>query len=292
MKLKNFILDKNKNYNFKLLKINEITENFLKLLKKGKTDFNKFQQYLKDIDNNKKSNFIFFLRVLDFRLWEFPKNWQFDNEKGFYGLILRMKKLFNFDFNKINFITFKKLISPKESDNLAKIRYKIFKQSLGWLNKNYDGDFKNYFEEHKKPLDFCLNLFQLKKFQDYYQNFYFLKPNQLLYLELIIGNKLEKKFKNELEELTIFTDYKLPQLFINFNLINLPKNILDKIKNGKIIKTQSILENELRWASIIVGEDLSKKTNLPSYLVDNLIWNLSHKVKFKIPYPKVKTIFY
>ncbi|GIW66555.1 MAG: hypothetical protein KatS3mg095_0453 [Candidatus Parcubacteria bacterium] len=292
MKLKNFILNKNKNYQFKIIKINEFDDYFLKLLKKEKTDFIKFQQYLKDIESKKLTTFLFFLRILDFRLWEHDKNWEFKNEEGFYGLLLRTKDLFKIDLNKIDFINFKKIISPKENESLARLRYKIFKQSLSWLNKNYDGDFKNYFEENKKPLNFCLNLLQLEKFQDYYQNFYFLKPNQLLYLELIIGNKLEKKFKNELEELTIFADYKLPQLFINFNLINLPTHILDKIKNGKIIKTHSILENELRWASIIVGENLSKKMNLPSYLIDNLIWNLSHKVKLKTPYSKVKTIFY
>ncbi|GIW66097.1 MAG: hypothetical protein KatS3mg094_616 [Candidatus Parcubacteria bacterium] len=292
MKLKNFIFKKNKSYIFKILKINEFTKDFLNLLKKGKTDFDKFQKYLKDIELKKLSNFLFFLRVLDFRLWEFPQNWHFKNEKEFYGLLLKTKNLFKIDLDKIDFSIFKKLISSKENENLAKLRYKIFKQSLNWLNKNYDGDFINYFEENKKPLNFCLNLLQLEKFKDYYKNFYFLKPNQLLYLELIIGNKLEKKFKNELEELTIFADYKLPQLFINFNLIDLPTNILDKIKNRKIIKIHSILENELRWASIIIGESLSKKINLPSYLIDNLIWDLANKIYLKIYHPKIKTIFY
>ncbi|BCX15658.1 MAG: hypothetical protein KatS3mg097_550 [Candidatus Parcubacteria bacterium] len=292
MSLKNFILDKNKNYQFRIIETNEINTDFFKLIKKEKQDFDKFKKYLKNIELKKLSNFLFFLRVLDFRLWEFPKNWQFKNEKGFYGLLLKTKNLFNINFNKIDFDIFRKLISPKENYNLANLRYKIFKQALAWLNKNYDGDFLNYFEENKNPLKFCLNLFYLKKFKDYYRNFYFLKPNQLLYFEFIIGNKLDKKFKTELEELTVFVDYKLPQLFINFNLISLPKNILNKIKNKKNIKTHSILENELRWASIILGENLSKKLALPSYLVDNLIWNLAHKIKFKIPYPKIKTIFY
>ncbi|GIW66831.1 MAG: hypothetical protein KatS3mg095_0729 [Candidatus Parcubacteria bacterium] len=292
MELKKKILVKNNNYQFKIVKINELKKEFLNLIKKEKPDFNKFQIYLKDIKIQKLSNFLFFLRILDFRLWEFPQNWQYKNKKGFYGLLLRIKDLFKFDLDKINFLIFKKIISPKEKDYLAKLRYKIFKQSLDWLHKNYESDFMNYFEENKKPIDFCFNLCQLEKFQDYYQNFYFLKPNQLLYLEFIIGNKIFKKFENELKTLTIFSDYKITQIFLNFNLIFLPQKYLEIIKSKKKIKKQSTLENELRWSSIILGENLSKKLNIPSYLIDNLMWNLAHKIKFKIPHPRVKTIFY
>ena len=292
--LKGFIIEKLKDYKFKLVKINEPSSEFLNLIKNHKSSSNhKFKEKLKKIRENDLANFIFLLRVLDFRLWEFKENWKYRDEVDFWGLMERLIDLIKIEnLLNINFTTFKKIISPKESLTLAKLRYRIFKNSLNWLYKNYDGDFLNYFEENKKPLDFCLNLLKLEKFQDYYNNIYFLKPNQLLYLEFIISKNLLKKFESELNELTIFADYKLVQTFLNFGIIYLPKKYLEKIKRGKIIKKQSILENELRAGAIFVGEILVQKLKLPSYLIDNLIWDLSHKIKLKIPHPKVKTIFY
>ena len=231
-------------------------------------------------------------RSIDFRLWEFHYNWQYKKEKGFFGLMERMIDLLNSSsYKKINFEIFRKIISPRENLVLARSRYKIFRKSLNWL-KNYNFNFDNYFEENKSAFDFCFNLFDLEKFRDFYKNFYFLKPNQLLYLEYSLANNLLKKYENELEGLTIFADYKLPQIFINFGLIELPKNYLKKLKEGKVIKKFSLFENELRFASILLGEEISKKLKIPTYRVDNILWWLSHKIKLKIPAPKIKTIFY
>jgi hypothetical protein len=294
MTLKDLILEKIFKYNFRVVKIQETNIDFLNLIKKNIKDTGnqKFLSKLKKIDKKYLTNFIFLLRCLDFRLWEFSENWEYKNENGFFGLMERLIVLFKNDYKRINFPTFKKIISPKENNSLIRLRFKIFKSSLNWLEKKFNGDFANYFEEYKNPCDFCTNLFSLKKFQDYYKNLFFLKPNQLLYLEFMISNALSKKFEDKLSELTIFADYKIVQAFLNFNLVSLPKKYQYKIQKKQVIKKQSILENELRLASIILGENLSKKLNLPSYLIDNLIWTLSHKIKLKIPHPRIKTIFY
>jgi len=286
----------NKNYNFRIAKIKPINEKIVNLVKRGEKENadNKFLEKLKKIKKNNLGNFIFLLRSLDFRLWEFPENWVYKvykKEKGFFGLMERAIGLFKVNNKDISFSLFRKIISPKEGLSLARLRYKVFKDSLRWL-KNYDGNFDNYFEENKKAYDFCFNLFDLEKFRDFYKNFYFLKPNQLLYLEYILGKNLFKNYKDELEDLTIFADYKLPQIFINFGLIELPKKYLEKLKEGRMIRKFSLLENELRFASILLGEEISKKLKIPSYRVDNILWALSHKIKLKIPAPKVKTIFY
>jgi len=289
--LKRFILKNFKNYQLKLIEIDEAKLENIKINKKiaysGITEFKNKLPKIREIDN-----FIFILRVLDFRLWEYPNNWFYRKEKGFFGLLERVKDLFNYDLNKVNFKDFKKIISPKENYSLAFLRYRLFKESTNWLNKNYQQNFANYFEENQQVYDFCLNLMKIKKFQDYWQNFYFLKPNQLLYYEYLLAKNLEKKFENELEELTIFADYKIPQILINFGILNLESKSLIKIKNNHLIKRNSRLENELRISSIIVGELISEKFKIPSYLVDNILWSLSHKIKLKIPQPKIKTIFY
>ncbi|MER3581644.1 MAG: hypothetical protein C4347_02245 [Patescibacteria group bacterium] len=293
--LKNFIFQKIKNYNFQTLKIKETNLDFLNWLKKQSlkeiNENEKFISLLQKIEKNELANFIFILRSLDFRLWEFKNNWQYKNQKGFYGLLERTKELFLKNYRNIDFQTFKKIISPKEKIGLAKLRYQIFKEALNFL-KSYDNDFNNYFEENKKPLNFCLKLCKLRKFKDYYKNFYFLKPNQLLYYELILAKNLTKKYENELSELTVFADYKLPQLFLNFNLIVPSKIYFQKIKKRKIIKSKSLFEIELRMATIILGEEISQKIKIPSYKLDTILWSIANKLKMKIPEPLVKTIYY
>jgi hypothetical protein len=295
--LKEFILEKNKNYKFKIVNIRKINGELLNLIKKNiknSTSDKKFLEKLNKVEKKILGNFIFILRSLDFRLWEFTQNWQYKNEKGFFGLmekVIDLFKIISTNNQQINFALFKKIISLKESFTLTKIRYKIFNSALDWLKK-YDNDFDNYFEENKNSYDFCINLCNLEKYKDFYKNFYFLKPNQLLYLEYILTKGLSKKYKDELESLTIFADYKIPQIFINFGLIEIPEIYLIKLKEGKIIKKFSLFENELRWASILLGEELNQKLKIPSYKIDNVLWDISHKIKLKIPSPKVKTIFY
>jgi hypothetical protein len=135
-------------------------------------------------------------------------------------------------------------------------------------------------------------LLELEKYRDFYKSLYFLKPNQLLYLEYILANNLFKKYKDELETLTIFADYKIQQIFLNLGLIKLPKKYLTRILKEQPLRKFSTLENELRLASILFGEMISQQLKIPAYRVDNILWWISHKIKLEIPIPKTKTIFY
>ncbi len=295
MKLKEFILN-SLNIDFKTLELGEPNQAFLDLVKKTKikTD-DLFYQFLKKEKPQKRANLVFLIRALDFQLWRFPKNWEFFKGPNFFSLLKRTQKLFSFDFQKINFSIFKRIISPKEDLKLARKRFFVFKEVLSFLKK-YDFDFNKFFEENKKPFNFSLGLTQLKSFQDFYRNFYFLKPNQLLYYEYLLAFDKTKEFKKELEELTIFSDDYLARLFIHFNLIKPKPKYFQLIKNRQLIKSKSRFEIEFRAASVILGEKISRHLHLPSYLVDNILWELSQKLasknKLKYPGPKVETIFY
>jgi hypothetical protein len=291
-------LKKSSGYKTKIVTIQEPSVDILNLIRKNLKNYetdDKFLNKIKKIDKKQRSNFVFILRSLDFKLWEFPKNWRYKGEKGFWGLAERVIDLIKFislSNKNLTFPIFKKIVSPKEGLALAKFRFKIFKFTLGWLNKKYNGSFDNYFEENKNAYEFCLNLLELEKYRDFYKNLYFLKPNQLLYFEYILANNLFKKYKDELETLTIFVDYKIQQIFLNFDLIKLPKKYLTKILKEQPLRKFSTLENELRLASILLGEMISQQLKIPAYRVDNILWWISHKIKLEIPAPKVKTIFY
>ncbi len=287
--LKNFILKSIKEIDFKLIEIKDPNKEFLNLIKKSKPGTGKkFNELIKDLKPKEKANLVFLTRILDFKLWAFPQNWK---KEGYFDLLSKMKKLLKISYEKIDFKIFKKIISPKENKNLAQQRFRLFKEGVTFL-KAYDHDFNNYFEEFKKPKDFCFNLMKLRKFKDYYQNFYFLKPNQLLYYEYILAFHKVKQFEKELSELTIFADYKIPQILMHFDLIKPKEKLLQKLKNKIIFKNHAREEIELRTASIMLGEKISEKTKMPSYLIDNLLWELSHKIKLKYPPILVETIFY
>ncbi|MGC8981555.1 MAG: hypothetical protein ACP5JU_01220, partial [Minisyncoccia bacterium] len=73
-RLKKLILDSLKNIDFKYLEIREPNEKILnliwkeiKLLRKNNYNFS-----ISGIEEKDLGNFIFILRILDFRLWEFP----------------------------------------------------------------------------------------------------------------------------------------------------------------------------------------------------------------------------
>jgi len=296
--IKEFILSKSSDYKTKIVTIQEHSVDILNLIRENLKNYeanDKFLSKIKKIDKKQRSNFVFILRSLDFRLWEFPENWRYKGEKGFWGLAERVIDLFKFislSNKNLTFPLFKKIISPKEKLSLAKLRFKIFKSTLGWLNKKYNGSFDNYFEENKNAYEFCFNLLELEKYRDFYKSLYFLKPNQLLYLEYILANNLFKKYKDELETLTIFADYKIQQIFLNLGLIKLPKKYLTRILKEQPLRKFSTLENELRLTSILLGEMISQQLKIPTYRVDNILWWISHKIKLEIPAPKVKTIFY
>lgn len=289
MILKKFILDNFSNYKFKLVKIKDIDRGFLNLLSKRKIGEKFFIKSIKDIDKKEIDNFVFILRVLDFMLWKYPNNWKFKNKEGFFGLVERIKILFKNNFRNINFEKFRKIISPKEDLKLAKSRYRIYKNSLKWLIDSFGGNFINYFEEYKNPYDFSMNLLKLKKFKDYHRNFYFLKPNQLLYYEFFLAKGFNKS--EYLNELSIFADNKIPQILISFGILEIPEKYLKKIKTGNVLRSKSLFENEVRIASILIGEMISEYLKAPSYIIDNLLWHLPDNI-LKIPRIKVNTIFY
>lgn len=296
--LKNIILNSLSGVSFKSVRINEkLPPEFLKLII-GEIKNLRKNNYFFEIDGIPKqqiANFVFLLRTLDFRLWEYPENWLKAGQRGFSGLMNRLKTLFQADFLKIRFQDFKKIISPYEDIKLAGLRFKIFKQSLDWLEK-WDGDFRNYFLAHRKPTDFVFNLFSLAKFKDYVGRkpiIYFLKPNQLLYAEYILAFKDYKKYADELTQLTVFSDYVLPQILMHFNVLKLTPPAIRIINQKKLIKKNSNLEIELRAATILAGEMIRKKLKIGnSYEIDFALWNLKSKIKSRFNHFRNKTIFY
>ncbi|MCS7244375.1 MAG: queuosine salvage family protein [Candidatus Calescibacterium sp.] len=97
-------------------------------------------------------------------------------------------------------------------------------------------------------------------------------------------------FKN-INKLTAFADYKLPQYLHYRGIISYTDDLLNEINSGKIIPSKDRKEVEIRAATVIAVEEIANKTKSYPAFVDNVLWNLS-KQQGLPKHHKTITIYY
>ncbi len=171
----------------------------------------------------------------------------------------------------------------------------------GVLSKKFDGKFINLIEQAKFDAVYIVKLIydNFPSFRDEAEykgeKIYFLKKAQILTNDLsyITRNNKRLKIKN-LDTLTAFADYKIPQMLRHFGVIKYSHDLSKKVNDYKIIPAFSSEELEIRSATI-QGIDLIKR-KLKKYTasqIDNALWLLSQdQTKVEKPYHRTYTIFY
>ncbi len=103
---------------------------------------------------------------------------------------------------------------------------------------------------------------------------------------------------NDLDRLTAFADYKLPQVLRQFGIISYDPELSAKIGRQEEIVPGSDEEIEIRAATIVAVESLRRVfeqsgKDLSSVAIDNWLWNLGQQDIFRRePYHRCRTIFY
>ena len=102
-----------------------------------------------------------------------------------------------------------------------------------------------------------------------------------------------EKIKN-INLLTAFADYKLPQIFRSFGVFRYNKDLADRVDNYVLIPAGSREEIEIRsatvWGIELIRQMLGKYT---AGQIDNAIWLISQdQSKQEKPYHRTYTIFY
>lgn len=103
---------------------------------------------------------------------------------------------------------------------------------------------------------------------------------------------------HDMEQLTAFADYKLPQVLRELGIISYHHGLAAKVDAQECIKAGSGEEIEIRamtiWAVEELKKDFQKKgQSLTSPQVDNWLWRLGQMEIFrKRPYHRCSTIFY
>ncbi len=101
-----------------------------------------------------------------------------------------------------------------------------------------------------------------------------------------------------MDELTIFADYKLPQVLRHHGVLVYAPELADRIDRLELLAPGSVEEVEIRAATIWACELLRRAiVRLSGQVVtaaeiDQLLWHLGQDAANMRPYHRVRTIFY
>lgn len=119
------------------------------------------------------------------------------------------------------------------------------------------------------------------------------KRAQLLVSDLwgAYGGKGHGGFTN-METLTAFADYKLPQILREFGVLHYSPELAADVNTRTIIPAGSPQEVEIRAGTIQASELLAERLGMPAFQVDWLLWNQAQAMKMQHPYHLTRTIYY
>ena len=102
----------------------------------------------------------------------------------------------------------------------------------------------------------------------------------------------------DMDKLTAFADYKLPQVLRHLGILHYAHDLADKIDQQILIETGSPAEVEIRantiWAVELIRQTLEGMgKRLKAFEIDWILWNMGQDEAFKQkPYHRTVTIFY
>ena len=121
----------------------------------------------------------------------------------------------------------------------------------------------------------------------------FLKRAQICAMDLsYVAATYGKKITN-IDKLTAFADYRLPQILRNWHVITYEPQLAEKVDRRRLIKQGSREEIEIRSATIWCVELMRRY--LGEYTaseIDNALWLISQDREFNQPYHRTRSIYY
>lgn len=103
---------------------------------------------------------------------------------------------------------------------------------------------------------------------------------------------------DEIDQLTAFADYKIPQILRNLEVVRYTKELAKKIDSFELIESGSEEEVEIRAATVWAVETIRHRLKkdhgfVTAAQVDSILWNLSQtKTRGEFPYHRTLTIDY
>lgn len=268
-------------------------------------------------DSKSLLSYIFVLDTLNFCFWNNNgKKWSVEYQNktysGYRGLEAVLKKAVysNTPITDMNYLAdltmpdLEKILCGNGQLLLMEERLKALNELGTVIVQDYGGQAGYLLEE--AGFD-ALNLAflvarKLSSFRDVAlykgQKIPFLKRAQILAGD-IYGAFGGKDYGNlvNMDQLSVFADYKLPQLLHAHGVMVYTAELEQKIMNKELIPAFSEEEIEIRAATIQSVFEIQKiflehNRNLCHFQIDWILWNTSKSIDLKVPHHCTKTIFY
>ncbi|XP_066587382.1 queuosine 5'-phosphate N-glycosylase/hydrolase [Prorops nasuta] len=281
-------------------------------------------------DNPRAADWIFILDTLNFSFWvdEESRRWTVNGQSGYFGLCTAIKKAIDAGIPIIDpkyYSVIKKEEFEKiflSDDGITKIplineRVHNLHEAGQVLLKKYQGTFaeciKSCGRSAQKLLKLIVDEFESYRDEADYQGYRvsFYKRAQILVGDIWACFK-EKGLGefNDIESITMFADYRVPQVLVHFGAMRYNNPFMDKLNSNIELTNGSEEEVEIRGCSIEVVErirdevkdliqrypDLKlKESDVNSILIDHFLWDYRRRHAEEldsIPYHKTRTIYY
>lgn len=178
------------------------------------------------------------------------------------------------------------------------------------LLEKYDGSFENVVKEADnsalKLLKLVTENFQCFRDEATYKNE---KVGLYKRAQILVGdiwacfqNKGLGFFK-DIEELTAFADYRVPQTLLLYGILKYNDDLLNKLKKNEVLENGTEEEVEIRGCTLQAVELLNKYATeklgvgkINSVLIDHFLWNYRRKhakvFEMGLPFHKTFSIYY
>jgi hypothetical protein len=272
--------------------------------------------HLQSSDPRRLLTYVILLDSLNFCFWSRREKWHITESgkkySGYLALATALKVWFlkypdrsTFAyFAAISWREFKTMLRGGEHILFLRKRWQIFRAVSGIFMKNYRGDPVPFVRAAGGRFSRLVPKIvrELPSFNDTAvfrgRKVSFLKRAQILAGDIwgVFHGKRVGRF-TDLEYLTAFADYKLPQYLYFCGIFKYAPSLEKKILKKMTIPAGSLEEMELRAATICAVEEfrgalLRRGVDLYPFEIDWLLWNASKREKLPVPHHLTKTIFY
>ena len=102
----------------------------------------------------------------------------------------------------------------------------------------------------------------------------------------------------DLDKLTIFADYKLPQVLRHYGVLEYHPSLAQRVDSQDLLETGGEEEVELRattiWACELLRREMSRASGraITAVEIDQLLWHLGQNTSQMRPYHRARTVYY
>lgn len=283
---------------------------------------------------------IFFIDCMNFCFWtpagsdKFTVNYQNNTYTGYHALLACICKSIDNGlplvspeyYSKITVEILKQVLKSDSNGDIPLIeeRVAILREVGTVLCEQFNGSFINFLNLYGKNsqmlIEKCLEYFpnfrdECKSYHKSGEIVYFYKRVQILIADIwdhFNGEGLGY-FDNTVSMLTMFPDYRVPQILFQFKVLEFSAHLLTELRNFSLLPKSGQIEQEIRGCSIQAVEKIKNKLNenltveqhemiikngwsVCSVCIDFFLWDWCKEnqidIENIIPHHRVLTTFY